>query len=58
LWFLAQAPFIISVPATVFVDATIATRRGVIIKGRIHVELLPKVKKVVFDKKGTLTLGK
>lgn len=49
--------FVISVPATIFTAVTIATRKGVIIKGGVYVEKMDKVKAVVFDKTGTLTLG-
>lgn len=50
--------FIISVPATLFTAVTIASRKGVIIKGGIYLEKIDKIKAVLFDKTGTLTLGK
>jgi Cd2+/Zn2+-exporting ATPase len=50
--------FIVSVPATIFTAVTVAARRGILIKGGIHVETMAKVKSVVFDKTGTLTRGK
>jgi Cd2+/Zn2+-exporting ATPase len=50
--------FIVSVPATIFTAITVAARKGVIVKGGIYIEKLAKVKSVIFDKTGTITLGK
>ena len=50
--------FVLSVPATFFTAIATAARKGVIIKGGVHVEKMDKVKTVVLDKTGTLTLGK
>jgi Cd2+/Zn2+-exporting ATPase len=49
--------FVISVPATIFTAVTIASRKGIIIKGGMYVEKMAKVRAVAFDKTGTLTFG-
>jgi Cd2+/Zn2+-exporting ATPase len=49
--------FILSVPATFFMAIATAARKGLIIKGGVYVEKMDKVKTVVFDKTGTITLG-
>ena len=49
--------FIVSVPATFFASITLATRKGVIVKGGVYIEKLRDVKTFIFDKTGTLTYG-
>ena len=49
--------FIVSIPATLFTAITVAARKGSIVKGGIYIEKLAKVKTVILDKTGTLTLG-
>jgi len=49
--------FIVSIPATIFTAITVAARKGSIVKGGVYIEKLAKVKTVVLDKTGTLTLG-
>lgn len=46
---------VISVPLTYFMALGSASKRGVLIKGAIHIENMEKVKTVCFDKTGTLT---
>jgi Cd2+/Zn2+-exporting ATPase len=49
--------FVISVPATIFMAITIATKKGIVVKGGVYIEKMAQVKAVIFDKTGTLTMG-
>lgn len=48
---------VISIPLCYFKGLGLASSRGILVKGSNYLEALSKVKKVVFDKTGTITTG-
>jgi Cu+-exporting ATPase len=51
-------PMVLATPAAVLASISALARRGIIVKGGIHLERLAQVNCVAFDKTGTLTLGR
>lgn len=49
---------VISTPVTVVSGLAAAARRGILIKGGIHLEGARKIRAIALDKTGTITLGK
>ena len=49
---------VISTPVTVVSGLAAAARRGILIKGGIHLEVARKIKAIALDKTGTITQGK
>lgn len=49
---------VISTPVTVVSGLAAAARRGILIKGGIHLEGARKIKAIALDKTGTITVGK
>jgi Cd2+/Zn2+-exporting ATPase len=48
---------VISIPLTYYIGIGSAAKKGIIFKGSVYLDVLPKVDTMVFDKTGTLTTG-
>lgn len=59
IFIVAAAPcaLVISIPVTLVAALGTAARHGVLIKGGVYIERLAKIKMIVMDKTGTITLG-